>query len=200
MGLFGSPLEKRLEKEIVPVFLMMGESPSQAQSSFAKLLREVKAEAVQAGTLNAPENGGDVMLQRERTDENTRAALAKLRSEGVRDQDIKNWWNQSDLERRLAVKLDELPRAVMFIVHIKQGRTPPQAAEAVRKVHALYGDPEDDSLRNGEDRPLPIELRRRINDYVQQNWMNRPQQFKESLEACSSFNAWIRSQMKAGLL
>ena len=99
LGSATSNIEKILEETHIPMFQMMGLSLSQAKESFSKMLNECKEQGQREGTANLPENWGDIVLQREAGDEKVRNSLAKLRREGVTDQDIRNWWNQPDLAR-----------------------------------------------------------------------------------------------------
>jgi hypothetical protein len=198
--LFGrrrSSVEKHLEELTVPMFQMMGESFSQATASFAKLLNEVEDAARKEGTENLPENYGDILLTKEPCDDRFKAVLATRRREGVTDGDIKSWWNQPDLARRMSLKMDEIPRGAMFISCMRQGKSPDQAGKEVFRFFARYGDPADTSLASREDRPLPIELRDRINSYLEQ-WRGKPEQLREELSHSSSLNAWIRNRLKLG--
>src|SRR5438128_485945 len=99
VGSKSSPVEKQLETLTVPMFQMMGQSLTEARESFANLLHEVKEEARNEGTEHLPENHGDILLQKEASDERIKVALAWRRKEGVTDSDIRNWWNQPDLAR-----------------------------------------------------------------------------------------------------
>ena len=84
-----------------------------------------------------------ILLEREQTDEEVRAAFAPKRAEGVTDEDIAFWWNMHDLERRLICKVDEMNRILLFekLVH-GTGVAEPEAARMVAKRFPIYGDPE----------------------------------------------------------
>jgi hypothetical protein len=213
--LFDLPSNDPLEQAIALNFEMRGYG-RRANGSAAKLLKEVTEEATKAGTLNEPANGGDLLLQKEKVDEATGARLGVLRREGVEDDDIRSWWNLPDIERRITLKFDELDGAALCTGAVKNGLSFKDAANDVWKVHPLWGDPADTSFRQGEDRPLPIELRRRINDYHlyslgvidipcwHSTWSLNGDQMKQGMiwdmANYSSYNAFVRHYIKKGSL
>ena len=111
MGLFSklfrssSDIEKQLEELYIPIFQKtMGMSLGQAKKHFQDMFQLAKEESLNGNTKNLPQNYGDLLLEEESTDEKTKEMLAKKRIEGVRDKDIKWWWNMHDYERWMMIK------------------------------------------------------------------------------------------------
>ena len=164
--LFGtsSDIEKQLEDIYVPMFQeTRGMSLPQAKSTFRDLLEKAKEEIREEGVSDLPENFGDVLLEKESTHEQTRSFLAKRRKEGVKDQDIRWWWNMHNLERGMIFQVDALDRFAFFLnLTEEDGLSSDEAAKRVRKFHPIFGDPDDTSVTTGEDRPLMPELKDRV--------------------------------------
>jgi len=68
----------------------------------------------------------------------------------------------------------------------------------LRKHRAIFGNPDDITDITGKDRPLPYELKDRINIYIENKSQKEPEQFKKDIEKSSSFNALIRKEIKKG--
>lgn len=208
MGLFSnlfrpsSTIEKQLEKQYIAMFEMMdGMSPSQAKKQACCMLKEAKEESENEGTTNLPQNFGDILLERELTDEKTKSMLAKLRSDGVRDEDIRWWWNMHDLERRMMQHADFISRFTLFLkLREEDGLNEEEAAKRVGKSLPIFGDPDDATFATGEDRPLPYELKNRTNIYVEKRGQFDKKRFKKEFEESSSFNSFIRKKIKEGYL
>ncbi len=199
--LFGSSsdIERQLKALYVPVFeMMMGMSSSQARRTFRDMLEQAKEEGLKEGTSSLPENFGDILLENESIDEKTKSMLAKRRTEGVRDADIRWWWNMHDLERRMMVKVDELGGVAMLIDSKEKGMKQNEAAERLRKSRLIYGDPDDTSHTTGDDRPLPHELKDRVNVYFEKRGKTNPDKLKREIEKSTTFNALIRREVKKG--
>jgi phage pi2 protein 07 len=92
--------------------------------------------------------GGDIIILQQQTDEKTKLMLEKKRTESVRDEDIRWWWNMHDLERRMMLKVDDLTRGAMFINSLDKGMRDDEAAATVRRYHPMYGNPDDTSNSN----------------------------------------------------
>jgi len=138
-------------------------------------------------------------LDKESTDEEAKSYLAKMRKEGVTDEDIRWWWNRHDLERRMITAADEWFQYALYLKLIKEdGLSRNEAAKRIRKFYPIYGDPDDTSVMAGEDRPLPIELKLRVNIYMTRRRQADSEQFIKDLEESSSFNALIRREIKKG--
>ena len=197
-----STLQKHLRDQYLPIFRkMMGMSPAQAKRTFKDLYKKVTEEARKEDTLNLPPDLGDRLLEREAEDKKVSELLAKKSGEGVRDEDICWWWNMHDLERRMISKVDEVFVYALFLRFTKEeGLSAAEANERICKVRPMFGDPTDSRYGRGNDRPLPEELRQRVNAYMTKRARKDPEGLKREVEKCSSFNAFIRKEIQAGRL
>ncbi len=197
-----SETEMRLKREYVSYFRESMNMPEDvAHEIFKNMATEQKEAAQREGTDRLPESFGNILLEREQTDENVRNAFAPKRAEGVSDEDIALWWNMQDLERRLICKVDEMNRILLFEKLVKNDGVPePDAARMVAKRYPIYGDPEHLVLENEDDRPLPFELKWRINRYITKKTNADPDGFQKEVESSTSLNALLRRAMRQGEL
>jgi hypothetical protein len=68
----------------------------------------------------------------------------------------------------------------------------------VAKRFPIYGDPEHLVLDTEGDRPLPFELKWRINRYISERTRADPDEFQKEVEATTSLNALLRRALKQG--
>ena len=198
MGLFSRYNE--IEQELLNYYSQMFAAMSMpnAQGQAKDILDKAIKESREEETYNLPLNSGDMLLEKEETDEKTRQFLETIRKEGAKNKDIKWWWNLNDVERRMMLGVDELHRLTLFIEKTKEGKTSEQAAAEVRKRHPFYGNPDDTTHTKEDDRSLPVELKDRINIDVEEKFENNPEKFKRDIEKSSTFNALIRKEIRAG--
>ena len=146
-----------------------------------------------------PANLGDILLEKESTRQETKYMLAKRRKDGVRDENIRWWMNRHELDRKMMIKVDDISSLALFTKLREQDLlSEEEAAREVKKYFAVFGDPDDTSTSNGDDRPLPFELKDRINVYIQKRSQTDPEKYKEEISESSSFNALIRKEIKTG--
>jgi len=203
--LFGaetSEIDNELENQYVPIFQdMMGMPISQAKSTFRDMLKQAKEESVKDRTSNLPQNFGDLLLEEESTNPHFNSMLAKKRAEGVIDEDVRWFWNMHDLERRMMLKVDDMFQLSLFIKLTEEdGLSEKEAANQVKKFHPMYGDPDDPSQPISDDKVLPRELKDRVNRYIEKRGHTDKDEFKKEIEGSSSFNAFIRKEIKRGNL
>jgi len=205
MGIFSevkesTDMEKQIQDQYVPMFQkILGMSPSHAKSTIHDIIEEAKEESLSEDTPGLPQNIGDFLLEKESSDEKIRSILAKKRNEGVRDQDIRWWFNMHDFERRILLKVDDVNRHALFAkLREEDGLSEDEAAKGVRRSYPLFGDPDDTTHTTGEDRPLPYELKDRIKSYVEKRMQTDPETFKKEIEQSSTFNALIREEVRKG--
>jgi hypothetical protein len=193
-------VEQRLEPQYVSFFRETMNMPEKvAGELFKAFVQEQKEAAQREGTDRLPESFGDILLERETTDEQVRAAFAPKRAEGVTNEDIAFWWNMHDLERRLICKVDEMNRILLFEKLLREsGVTEPEAARIVARRFPVYGDPQHLVLDTDDDRPLPFELKWRINVYLGERTKNDPEGFQKEVEESTSLNALLRRAMRKG--
>jgi hypothetical protein len=197
-----SEIEKQLEPQYVAFFQKFMSMPEEiAHEVFRAFVQDLKEAARREGTDQLPESFGDILLEKEKTDDTVRNALAPKRVDGVTDEDIALWWNMHDLERRLICKIDEMNRILTFdnLVQAK-GVAEPEAARIVAKRFPVYGDREHLVLGTDDDRPLPFELKGRINRYIVESTERDTEAFQKEVEASTSLNALLRIALRQGKL
>jgi polyhydroxyalkanoate synthesis regulator phasin len=195
--LFGpsSDIEKQLEAVYVPMIQMKGMTLTEAKSIFSDMIKKIKEESLKEGSSKLPQNFGDLMLENESTNPHFKSMLTRKRRENVRDEDIRWWWNMHDLERRMMAADDEFHSLAIFIKLQKDGLSAEEAGKIVKKDRLIYGDPDNTSASTGDDRPLPFELKDRINIYIQERFQTDPEKLKNEIAESSSFNALIRKEI-----
>lgn len=192
MGLFKSELEKKLVKIYTDLFEnSMGMSPAEANQNAKEIVQLAVDENKARGLSSYPDNMGQKMME-------NKDYYDKVVKEGVKDEDIIWWWGLDPLEQAVMVKVDDMNKMVSFISSRENGKEEIEAAREVRKYFPTYGDPDDTTHTKGDDRPLPYELKDRINKYVEHRMMNDPDQYKEQIEKSTTMNALIRNEIKAG--
>ena len=194
--------EKRLEPEYVSYFRESMNMPEDvAREIFKAFVEEQKEAARRDGTDRFPEMFGEILLEREKTDETVREAFAPKRSQGVTDEDIALWWNMHDLERRMICKVDEMNRILLFEKLVQNsGVTEQEAARRVAKRFPIYGDPDHLVLGTDDDRPLPYELKWRVNRFITERTKAEPEVFQKEADVSTSLNALLRRALRQGKL
>jgi hypothetical protein len=177
-----------------------GLSRTPANEKAKELLKEAKKmmdEDLKGRT--EPANFGNWLLKQESNDEKILDNLNKKRAEGVKDNDIRWWWNMPPLERYMMLASDNRAKATMAYLYCKEGKSTELACKLVWKHHACYGEPGiPHPTQSGEDAPLPYELKDRINIYLINRSKIDPDSFMQDRENSSSFNSLIRKEIKAG--
>lgn len=123
------------------------------------------------------------------------AKVAGYRAEGAMAEDIRCWWNLPRATRHAVLEDDETARMALFMHVMEETGTAEVAGQRVFKMHPRYGDPQDTTAASGEDRPLPIVLKDRVNRYIESRMSDGPA-FKQELEASTSFNAHVRTKLQ----
>lgn len=167
---------------------------------FRRCLEMVEHETI------TPPNYGDLILERVNNDPRTRRYVEKLRRNGVRDEDIRSWYNMHILERSCILYINDLIAIARFFQLTHTGdMAPDDATIALFKELPRLGDPDGadwggavrDRLTD-EDRPLPIEMYNAINDFMKRHREERS--FQNRLAKTTSLNAVIREELRRGAL
>ena len=190
-------IERQLKFAHVSFLQAMGTPASEAEKSFEITMRKIKERYINEGIVNLPANYGSFLLEQEKINPELKAALDKKRAEGVRDSDIRWWWNMHYFERMMMLEDDETGRVAAFMAYLSQGMSPDQAAQKLKRF-LTYGDPQDANQGVGEDRALPIELKDRINRYTEQRMRGDPYIYKTEIQASTGSNAHVRNEMRKG--
>jgi len=194
MGLFNNynEIEKQLLEHYTQFFTTM--SLPDAKKTAKDMLNKAIEESKEARNLNI-----------EKVAEIFRKVLPVKRAEGVKDEDIRWWWNLNDVERKMMLKIDEFYKLTLFMEACKNGKSEQEAGKMMWEAHPMYteGDPnikpEKISFEpKREDYRLPIELKDRVNRYIEKRANEDPEKIKQDLKDFSTFNAFIRKEIRAG--
>ena len=199
---FGSK-ESELERQLIETYTnmklsLLDISKSEAEKMTRDMLKTAKQKMKESGQDKLPSDFGSLVLQKEKEN----PAFMKMnikRQEGVRDEDILWFWNMYPLERCVLEVDDENTRLATFTNHIEKGMSSEDAVKELRKFHPMLGNPEDTEYTKGDDRPLPPELKDRINKWLEKH-MDNPEAFKNKLQQFKTMNAFIRSEIRQGNL
>lgn len=188
--------EERLARDYTEVFKAAGMNHQEAASTGVSIVEMAKKAVVEWGWDRLPPRFGDWYLGQGQSNTEYRAALARLRSEGVRDEDIRFFLNASPLERAANIKAHESICVGMFMGCLRRGDRADVAANEVRKMQPQFGITTDGI---GDDRPLPWELHRRITIFLEKHY-SVPDEMCRMTEEATSFNALVRQQIRLGRL
>lgn len=197
MGIFSRrrPIERQLEEEYTKFIMQFGWPQTSARKTAKDLLAIAKREC--SSDPDLPPNYGDVLLQQEGSDPTVNVLLVAKRHEGVTDTDIKWWWTLDKLERRLLIAVDDWFRLAAFSKYRSSGLSGEEAAKKLRQSFPVFGDPTNLDNAAGDDRPLPYELKDRINKWASRRGIT---QLGAEVDHATSMNALIRSDIRAGRL
>ncbi len=196
MGFFSkyNEIEKGILEHYSKFFADMG--LPDAEKTTKDFLDKAIEDSKKAGRYNL-KNVGDTLLEKEKSSGQVNPNFESKRKEGVRDEDIKWWFNLNDIERMMMLKIDEFHRLALFIKEKEEGKTDDEADAVVRKHHPIYGDLNDETHGSGDNRPLPLELKDRINIYIEKQGIDNTE-FKKKIDSFTTLNALIRKEIRAG--
>jgi len=191
---------------------MIGLMPSRAFKKARTILDTAIEESREEGGYYLPRNFGDIILGQAASDESAvnepaeriRKDLPRKRAEDVRDEDIRWWWNLSDVERRMMLKYDDACRMALTMRELRlikcnsEKETVRRTIAAARRLSPVYGNP-GDAPHAGDDRPLPHELKNRVTAYLQKKQITIDA-CKDKIADFSSLNAFIRHEIRSGNL
>lgn len=208
MGFFNkySQTEQELQKTYtILISKMVGFTESEARETATAYLDAAIKEAKKLGRYDYSDDFGDLILGVTATDNaivaedalKIQKELFAKKKDGVTDEDVRSWWNLSEVERGMILQIEDAARMATMISALRQGKAEHKAAIQVRKCHPIYGNPKDTSVTHGNDRPLPIELKDRINKYIESQIIN-PIPYKNKVKETTSFNAFVRKIIEAG--
>jgi hypothetical protein len=170
----------------------------EARKDVKDAIEACKEQAKREGTAIWPDNVGDLMLEADKAGhQKYRKIVEKARKEGATDEDIREFWNLNDLQRRMVLWSENVFRYSNFLSLKEDGLSADDAMVLVRKMFPMYGDSEDTTHTSGDDRPLPHELRGRVDDYRQKLGAVF---VKRQAEEFTTYNAFVRHEIRAGNL
>jgi len=190
MGLFNPNEYNEIENEILRIYsqMLMAHyqlSEAEAEKSVTDMLDKCVELSKSARTYDLPNNLGNIVVGDDNTTDSRISAIADFvkerlpDTEGVRKEDIREFWNLNDIERRILIEFDEHIRMAAMLELLSDGKTTDEATEKIFKSYPIYGDPNDTSKRTGDDRPLPPELKNRVNKYIENEAAKDPQRTKK---------------------
>ena len=190
---------RRLENFYVPWFQTMGQqSFGDAKAIFDGMIQKARADSKKS---QLPFADADGLLRLAQTDDRLRKDLEWKKEEGVTEQDLHWWWDMLGLERSILFQTDHFSRLTHFSALRTQGHTGDEAFRLMKQANAIYAyfvwnsnDPRD------ENYPLPAELRDRVNRRTEREMLADPSgaQWTKLRDSFSSFNAFVRHEIKAG--
>ncbi len=198
--LFKDPLERHLEHVYIPSYRMMGMSEQEARAMFKVWLADAKEQVAKRNRFVAPDNLGSDLLRRESAEPKVADHLKKLRSDGVTNKDFVWFWNMPSLERVMMMRNFEWHVGAMHLSKMRQGLIPEQAWIETRKFHPYYGDAEGPADAIGENKPIPFELKDRVDIYILNRHRVDSAEFEREMRGSSSFNALARKEIRSGRL
>ncbi len=201
-----------VEKALLDLYIQMNSKNSIPSSQLEKMTEEMLDEAIEesrkSGNYFLPKNIGSIIVGNVETNDLRIQKFAQAiregmpKNEGITLEDIEKWWNLNDVERRMILAQDTIVKsqAVLGLLESGMASDPKEAVAMVCKFHPVYGDPNDNSQSSGDDRPLPFELKDRVNIYIEKRAGKGSGEYKREMESSSSFNALVRREVRAGKL
>lgn len=192
-----SPLEEELHELYTGLLVMaFGMTEEEAKEGVSQGIAKCKREGKAEETADLPMDFGDRLIEAARVGKlSAKGYVDRIRCEGVTDKDIREWWNQPDLSRRMMGWQDLIARIHCFeSIKENEGLSEEVAASRVRKLFPSYGKCDDTGKRPDEDRPLPEELRNRVNAF------RSSCETVEEISGFTSFNAFVRDAIRKGLI
>jgi hypothetical protein len=197
--IFGTGREKRLVSVYTEVLQGAGYSRDEAERRVKDAIQRFSRETGDEGPDDLPDKKGDHIIEgaKEGRDDCRRIVRA-AKDEGATEEDIRRWWNRSSVERRLICWAEKIAvRDPMYETAKEYGLSDEEARRKVRQFFPVYGDPDEAEDMADEDRPLPHELRDRIEKY--RRTQDRSD-MREKLKDFSSYNAFVRHEIREGKL
>ncbi|MBP6945180.1 hypothetical protein KBD61_04490 [Patescibacteria group bacterium] len=203
-------IKKRSSAVGVEFFQSMGLPQAEAVSSFNQLLEQCREEAIQEGFTSECFNQGDNLLDLEaKKDPEACRFLNLRRKEGVRDEDIKDWWNLDEIERKLLNKIDAIQWGAMLKHTSAENLL--EATEQIGKYLPIYRPPVEPVTVQAstlspellsaieEEKPIPPELRFRVKAYISRRSDDMPS-FQRDIGHYPCMNALVRDEIRRGNL
>lgn len=192
---------RRLEREMHEMYTEMlsafcAMTQREARKTVSEAIRMCKRQGKIDRTLNLPGNYGDLMLKAAAAGEPKSVRIVqKARRERATDEDIRWWWNLPDLSRRMMIWSESCFRYAAFLGYLDEGLSAEEAAKRVHNLFPTYGDPDDTTKLSGEDRPLPYELKDRVNVFKERMGALY---IAAQVQRFSSYNAFVRWAIAQG--
>jgi len=193
-----------IEKEIENLYTdfyssFCGAQLKQARIQVKDAIKICKEQGRKEGTADLGENFGTLILSvGEEGEPSALNIIKRARDEGARDEDIEDWWNLSDLEKRMIIWSEQVVRFASFkSAQEEDGLSADEAMIEVRKLFPMYGYSDDTPHFSGDDRLLRQELRGRVDKFREKYGAEI---ILKKASEYTTYNAFIRSEIKKGNL
>ena len=181
-----SPSEEQLENRIIQILMKKGLTRSLAKKMCAEFFfAEIKNIAEQPPV---PDNFGDYLLENEENNESIRQMLAARWDIGVTEQEIRDWWNKTEIERRLIRKCFEMDLKSAFILFRANGLSYDEAGKQVRKIMIVYGERDFDVN-------IPYEWKERVDRLMAEALADDSEQVQAEAILYPSINDYVREKL-----
>ena len=182
-----SELEIQLEKLTIDGLLSMGMSESEAKQMSKNLIADVQQELKDSPDL--PVNFGDYLLENESVNEKISNMLSDRRKLGVSDQEIREWWNKSPLERGVIRKTDEMFHMTVFMWAREQGMSPEEASAHVKKSLPMFSESDLDNY-------LPYEWKEKVNVFITEYVVANKERSQAEARQFNTLNEYLLSKIR----
>ena len=181
-----NPSEEQLENRIIQILMEKGLTRSLAKKMCTEFFfAEIKNIAEQPPV---PDNFGDYLLENEETNESIRQMLAARWGIGVTEQEIRDWWNKTEIERRLIRKCFEMDLKSAFILFRANGLSYDEAGKQVRKIMIVYGERDFDVN-------IPYEWKERVYRQMAEALADDSEQVQAEAILYPSINDYVREKL-----
>lgn len=206
ISVFGHRLtgrEKRLlEERTLALQLMLGLTPQAARKQAREDIRDAIAQSRAQGQYGVGAQGRRA-LQNYQTNPALAEMWEAMKRAGVRDEDVIEWWNIPDIERRLMLMDDDVFRVTAYLSAMDDGATEEQAGRLIWKMRPMFGDPTAPPTfpDDGSSTLLPFELKLRF-----MRWSERIEEgggveaMQAEREPFSTMNGYVRQLIREGRL
>ena len=215
--MFGrSQIEKTLEEDYTNMFSQQptGMTVAQVRPMVKDAIEGCKRDAAREGTDKLPDNYGDLLLKAaESGDPDAKKIVERARNEGCTDEDIREYWNLHDLQRRMVRLSEDFFRGALSLaladskqksgvsgLSLSEEEKDDMVATLWKTFPKYRDDPTDTRFSSGDDRPLPHELRGRVDRWRIEMINEEPEKYKGMIDKYSSFNAMVRDEIRKGNL
>ena len=193
-----------LEKELTETYVQMlaslptGFSVKKARKEIIKIIKALKKEAKTEGLNSFRDDYGDIMFELAKNGvAEMKSRIDEARNEGATDEDIREYWNLPDLQRRIVIWFENVFRFSQFLADKDDGLSADEAGIRMRKMFPIYGNPKElkECYESHNDVPLPNELRARVDVYREKH---HPEELQKKASKFTSFNAFVRAEIRRG--
>lgn len=198
MGLFGPsyrPLERRLIESAEQRWSAMGISGSESKERAVQSVQKAIELAKASGRHLVGPLGEGMLAERSGFWFDYFRQIRHL--DGVRDEDIRLWWDLDEVERQMVGIDDELAQLAVWIGGKQRGLSDADAGLGVRKTMPMYGVPEHMSSAFDGRRLLPFELKDRVMRWLERN-ASRVDPAHLPWDEFETYNDWVRHTVENG--